>query len=71
MSRWEDVQTTDPNIPPLATYFVWVEVVNENGPRKQLIKVRAKAGLEHSDELAEIAKTQALGYVCTGWAKHE
>lgn len=65
------MQKLDPSIPPLATYFVWVEVVNEEGPRKQLIKVRAPKGLDHTDELAAIAKQQALGFVCTGWAKHE
>ena len=70
---WEQVQVTDPKIAPLASYFVRVEVVNENGPRKQTLLVRAPAGMAHTEELAEIARLTArlLGYVITGWASHE
>lgn len=70
---WEEVQTTNPDLPPLASYFVRVEVTNENGPRKQLFLVRAPAGMAHSEDLAELGRLHAkmLGFVPTGWAAHD
>jgi hypothetical protein len=57
----------------LASYFVRVEVVNADGPRKQRILVRAPAGLGFTKEIEERAKATAkqLGLVPTGWASHE
>lgn len=62
----------DPNIPPLAHYFVRVEIVNEEGPREQLFQVRAPPGLAHTDEIAELGKqvARALGFMPTGKAIH-
>ncbi len=57
----------------LASYFVRVEVVNADGPRKQRFLVRAPAGLGFTKEIEERAKDTAkeLGFIPTGWAAHE
>lgn len=70
--HWSEVQVSDPNAVPLAHYFVGVEVVNADGPRRQLIQVRAKPGLAHTEEVAELGKQEArkLGLVPTGVAEH-
>jgi hypothetical protein len=67
---WQEVQKTDPDVAPLAHYFVRVEVVNEEGPRFQQFHCRGPAGLQHTDELLEIGKNTAkgLGFFPTGRA---
>ena len=58
----------DPATPPMAHYFVRVEVVNEEGPRYQQVWVRARPGIHHTDELLEEGKKAArkLGLFPTG-----
>lgn len=75
MSPWQEVQKLDPDIPPLATYFVHVEVVNEDGPRVVLMKVRAAQGRDQQNvkdceflASAGVAEAKRWGFIPTGRA---
>lgn len=62
------VQKLDPAIPPLGTFKAEVEVVNEDGPRYQLVTVRAPEDVESVGEEAKKA-AQRLGFIPTGNVK--
>lgn len=66
LQKWWEVQVMDPRLPPLASFTVSVEVVNEEGPRMQPIVVRTHA--VEPPTLLELAKQEArkLGLVPTG-----
>lgn len=75
LKPWQEVQKLDPDIPPLATYFVHVEVVNEDGPRTVLVKVRAVQGRDQQNAKdcafmadAGMREAKKLGFVPTGRA---
>ena len=72
LKHWSEVQVSDFNIPPLATYFVQVEIKTEGGDVMRQFKVRAPPNLEHTAavEVAAVAFVKKLGFVTTGKAQH-
>lgn len=73
MQHWTAVQVADPELAPLATYFVAVEIETQAGVEFRKFKVRAPAGVQHTEELEglAVAYVRKLGFITTGKAKHE
>ena len=73
MQHWTAVQVSDPEVPPLATYFVRVGITTVAGEEMRQFKVRAPPHIEHTEELEGLAVSfvKKLGFVTTGKAQHE
>lgn len=71
--HWSEVQASDFNVRPLATYFVKVEIATDHGSEFRQFKVRAPPDIQHTPEVEQAAVefVRKLGFQTTGQAKHE
>lgn len=65
--HWSEVQVTDPELAPLATYRVQASIKTEDGSRFQPLRVRAPQGLTFDQLTPFVAEhARALGFTFVG-----